>query len=450
VASGRFSGVGRDRETLAQKCRTAQGRRLVAPHRRIGYGFRSIRRERSVVMPIAGRGFVASTVRPRIVRVLALLFALGVAAPLAHAQSAFYDAKPEELPGKPGTLIRSEPLTGAPLGATAWRVLYRSVGLDGRPIAVSGVVVVPLGEPPPDGRPIVAWAHPTSGIVPRCAPSLALLLYQEIAGSRDMIRDGYIIAATDYPGLGTPGPHPYLVGVSEGRAVLDSIRAARELAGDGASRKAALWGHSQGGQAVLYGASLAKDYAPEIDLVGVAAAAPATELKVLIGNDLGTPGGKNLLAMTLWSWARVFNAPIDKVVVPEAMPAIDRLAAQCLESPIDILPRERIGKELQERFLSVDNLTSLEPWRTLMNDNTVGLLPPALPIFLAQGTADDTITPSVTANYKDRLCRNGSGVAYLSMPGVGHGLAGARAASTAIAWIDDRFAGEVAPSDCGS
>ena len=398
-------------------------------------------------MPI-GPG--AAEIRRRIIRSFGMLLAIAISAPLAHAQSAFYDARPEELPGKPGTIIRSEPLTGAPLGATSWRVLYRSVGLDGQPIAVSGVVIVPLEEPPPGGRPIVAWAHPTSGIVPRCAPSLALLLYQEIAGSRDMIRDGYIIAATDYPGLGTPGPHPYLVGVSEGRAVLDSIRAARELVGSAASRKAALWGHSQGGQAVLYGASLAKDYAPEIELVGVAAAAPATELKVLINNDLGTPGGKNLLAMALWSWARVFDAPIDKVVVPAAMPAIDRLAAQCLESPVDILPRERVGKELQERFLSVDNLTALEPWRTLMDENTIGLLPPPVPVFLAQGTTDDTITPSVTANYMERLCKNGSKVAYLSMPGVGHGFAGAKAAPTAIAWMGDRFAGEVAPSDCGN
>ncbi len=180
-------------------------------------------------MPDTGRDIADAIIRP--LRFLILLVAIGFAAPYAQAQSAFYDARLEELPGKPGTIIRSEPLTGAPLGATSWRVLYRSVGLDGQPIAVSGVVIVPLGEAPPGGRPIVAWAHPTSGIVPRCAPSLALLLYQEIAGSRDMIRDGYIIAATDYPGLGTPGPHPYLVGISEGRAVLDSIRAARELAG---------------------------------------------------------------------------------------------------------------------------------------------------------------------------------------------------------------------------
>src|SRR6201992_2697036 len=122
---------------------------------------------------------------------------------------------------------------GAPLRAATYRVVYRSTGLDGRPIFVSGVVIVPQGAAPPGGRPIVAWAHPTSGIVPRCAPSLAIFLFEQIQGLRSFVRDGYVVAATDYPGLGTAGPHPYLVGISEGRAVLDSVRVARSMPGAG-------------------------------------------------------------------------------------------------------------------------------------------------------------------------------------------------------------------------
>ena len=128
-----------------------------------------------------------------------------------------------------------------------------------------------------------------------------------------MVERGYVVSATDYPGLGTPGPHPYLVGISEGRAVLDSVRAARELPGAGGGRRFAVWGHSQGGQASLYTGILAKTYAPELNLVGVAAAAPATELAKLMAEDLNTNGGRNLAAMTLWSWARVFSAPMERV-----------------------------------------------------------------------------------------------------------------------------------------
>ena len=153
-------------------------------------------------------------------------FAIGILCALAgtnaaSAQTAFYRAPPSVIVGPPGTLVRQEVIDGAPLGAIAYRVLYRSTGLNDKPIAVSGVVIVPRGEPPPGGRPIVAWAHPTSGIASRCAPSLAIFLFQQIQGLRSFVRNGYVVAATDYPGLGTPGPHPYLVGVSEARAVLE-------------------------------------------------------------------------------------------------------------------------------------------------------------------------------------------------------------------------------------
>jgi hypothetical protein len=89
------------------------------------------------------------------------------------AQTQFYRATPDELDGPPGTLIRQEQMSGAPLAATAYRVLYRSKGLNDQPTATSGVVIIPAGTVPPEGRPIIAWAHPTTGIVPHCAPSLA-------------------------------------------------------------------------------------------------------------------------------------------------------------------------------------------------------------------------------------------------------------------------------------
>ena len=44
----------------------------------------------------------------------------------AQAQGAFYQAAEHEIAGRPGTLIRQEPMFGAPVGATAHRVLYRS------------------------------------------------------------------------------------------------------------------------------------------------------------------------------------------------------------------------------------------------------------------------------------------------------------------------------------
>ncbi|MBR0912699.1 alpha/beta fold hydrolase [Bradyrhizobium japonicum] len=374
-----------------------------------------------------------------------VMFVAGIAT--AHAQSAFYDAPASLADGPPGSLVRQEPMDGAPLGASAFRVLYRSTGLKGEPILVSGVVVVPQGPPPPGGRSIVAWAHPTSGIVPRCAPSLAIFLFQQIQGLRSMVARGYIVAATDYPGLGTPGPHPYLVGESEGRAVLDIARVARELGGG--AKDFTLWGHSQGGQAVLFAGQLAPTYAPDLRLRGVAAAAPATDLATLMSDDINSVGGKNITAMTLWSWHRVYDAALDGVLDPRALPVIDRLARECIEGPFDIFIRQRTERPLQQHFLTVPDPTKAEPWRSLLEKNSAGTLPAGVPVFLAQGTVDQIIRPAVTRAYMGRLCKAGSPVKMVTLPNIGHGRAAQASTMAAVNWMTDRFTGKPAPNDCG-
>lgn len=376
------------------------------------------------------------------------LFGCAVGGTDAHARSAFYLYRAEEARGAPGSLIRTEPMEGAPLGARAFRILYRSTGLRGEPIAVSGVVVIPSGAAPAGGRPIVAWAHPTTGIVPRCAPSLALFVFEDMPGLKAMLAQGDVVVATDYPGLGTRGPHPYLVGVSEGRAVLDSVRAATQLAATGAGKRYAVWGHSQGGQAALFAGMLARGYAPELQLTGVAATAPATDLQTLLRDDFDSDGGRNLTAMTLWSWTRVFGIPLDGIVAPAAMPTVDALAEECIESVYDMLQRRHSQGPLARQFLAVEDLTQVEPWRSLLLQNIPGTLPSDVPVMLSQGDADTLVRPAVTAAYKARLCAAGSKVRALGMPGVGHGFAGFDSASATVAWIADRMAGRPAPDDC--
>ena len=377
----------------------------------------------------------------------ALVMCIGLVA--ARAQSPFYDAPASLADGPPGSLVRQEPMDGAPLGASSYRVLYRSTGLKGEPILVSGVVIVPQGPPPPGGRSIVAWAHPTSGIVPRCAPSLAIFLFQQIQGLRSMVARGYIVAATDYPGLGTPGPHPYLVGESEGRAVLDIVRVARDLPGAGGTKDFTLWGHSQGGQAVLFAGQLAPTYAPDLHLLGVAAAAPATDLATLMSDDINSVGGKNITAMTLWSWHRVYGAALDGVLDPRALPVIDRLARECIEGPFDIFIRQRTERPLQKYFLTVPDPTKREPWRSLLEKNSAGTLAAGMPVFLAQGTVDQIIRPAVTRAYMSRLCKAGSPVKMVTLPNIGHGRAAQASTMAAVNWMTDRFAGKPAPNDCG-
>lgn len=349
-----------------------------------------------------------------------------------------------------GSLTSAQPIPGAPDHAAAYRILYRSTGLHGEPISVSGMVIVPAGPAPAHGRPIVAWAHPTSGVADICAPSEAQDFFRTVQGLRLMLERGYIVTATDYQGLGTPGVHPYLVGISEGRSVLDSVRAARQVPNADAGSRFAIWGHSQGGHAALFAGLLAGSYAPELKLVGVAAAAPATDLRTLMSDDLGTSGGNNITAMTLWSWARVYHAPITSAVKPEALPVIDTLAGECIERWFDVFRRLKPTRALDKGFLLADDLASLEPWRHLLAINSPGPLPRSIPVFLAQGTTDKVVRPDVTLAYAKRLCRHGNKVVFDPLPNVGHLFAAHDSSKAAIGWIADCFAGKSAPTDCGT
>ena len=363
------------------------------------------------------------------------------------AAAQFYDVDPSEVPGKPGTVIRIEAFQASPRGAQAYRVLYRSVGLDGEPIAVSGTVIHPLGQPPAAGRNVVAWAHPTTGVARKCAPSLWPRMFDEIPGLDEMLERGYVIAATDYPGLGTAGIHPYMIGESEGRAVLDAVRAAVAMPETGAIARFAVWGHSQGGHAALYAGELAHRYAPDLALLGVAAAAPASYLGPLFEADINSTDGRVLAAYALWSWSSVYRVPLETVLRPQALPALRKVASDCIEAINQALGALMAERPLQKAFLKGD-LTKIEPWRTFIARNTPGHAPSGVPYFLAQGTADQIVRPAIAARFMQALCQQGAPVRFVSLPGTSHTAVARGSARAAVAWMTDRFAGAPPPDNC--
>ena len=373
----------------------------------------------------------------------AFAMCLGLGGDLAEA---LYEVKPGEIAGKPGSIIRVWPLeSGGPGDSDAFRFLYRSTGVKGEPIPVSGAIFTPSGPAPAGGRHIIAWAHPTSGVAPDCAPSL----YPDRAGLiwnlNDMLSQGYIVVATDYPGLGTDGVHPYLIGESAGRAVLDSVRAAQHLSRNTASNRFAVWGHSEGGHAALFTGELAARYAPDLTLVGVAAAAPATYLVDLFEDDAATE--QDLIAMALLSWSRLENIAPATIVEPSVMPAFNATARGCLTSIAQFQALEKSAKPLQKRFLKIDP-TKTEPWKGIMVRNSPGQAPAGAPVFIAQGGADSTVDPKVTKRFAKALCAKGERVAFIELPGVSHIFIARDAAPTAIRWMNDRFRGAPAPSSC--
>ena len=335
----------------------------------------------------------------------------------------------------------------APAGAKAWRILYASTDPDGHPIAVSGVVIAPDLPAPAAGRYVLAWAHPTTGVADACAPSIAPDFLDTIPHLPALVALDWVVVATDYPGLGTPGVHPYLVGESEGRAVLDSVRAAANVEKSGAGKRFAVWGHSQGGHAALFAGQLAASYAPELALSGVAAIAPATELSELLEDDLSTVGGPILPSYSLWTWSRFYGISIETAASPLAVRIIDEIASDCIETRDEVY---RVGFDsfaLPSPFL-VEGAIDRDPWKSLLERNRPGASRIPAPVYVAQGDQDVVVRPSVTADYVAGLCRQGQTVKFERMAGEGHMRAARVSASSAISWLRARFDGAKAPNDC--
>lgn len=206
------------------------------------------------------------------------------------APDPFY-ALPDALPaGRPGTVLRSLEITDPPAGTLGWKLIYISRSHTGERTALSAVVFVPNRPPAPNGRDVVVFAHPVVGVATRCAPSLDRDFWPRIPGLARFLRAGDAVVMPDYEGLGTAGTHPLFVGTAQGHATLDAVRAANVFGPAGASTRFVAWGVSQGGHTALFAAQEAESYAPELELAGVAAAAPASDLGRLLDlNDKTIP-----------------------------------------------------------------------------------------------------------------------------------------------------------------
>jgi pimeloyl-ACP methyl ester carboxylesterase len=358
--------------------------------------------------------------------------------PSATPSSGLY--QPPRLKGDEplGSILRTEPLL-APDGICAWAVLYVSTGLDVPRTAVSGIILAPAGGPRENGRPIIAWAHYTAGLADQCAPSHLGVTGDLIEIAQPFLTDGYVVVATDYEGLGTPGPHPYLVGVSEGRGVLDSLRAGQQLRESGGGSNVAALGLSQGGHAALWAAELAPSYAPELDLRAVVAVAPGGDLPAIaawtFGPDATTVAWLNA-TLVLSAWHEVYGLPLDDVSTADARELATALQSACPDYSAAVL----------EQPLTID-LRAVSGWREQLEANTSGASRAQAPILVMQGTDDAQVPLHTTLSAVDRLRAAGDDVELRIIEGGDHeaGLFGPGRLADIHAWIANRVKAQAIP-----
>jgi pimeloyl-ACP methyl ester carboxylesterase len=299
-------------------------------------------------------------------------------------------------------------------------VRYQSVGLDGRAVAETAVVWLPTG---PRSGGVVAWGHPTTGLGDRCAPSAT---DDRVPGLDALLAAGHVVVAPDYEGLGAPGSHPYLVGTSEGRSVLDALRAARTVAG--VHGRSAVYGWSQGGHAALFAARLAPSYAPDVRLAGVVAIAPVVDMTDLV--DPGSTFGRNagFVAMVAAGFASTYDDLDPTDVVPDAEAA---------------LPVARRACSL-EAAAALDGTATTMPgpaWTRRLRQNDPSTRRLRVPVLLVHGERDALLPFDATLDAYDRLCRLDTPIRLADLRAAGHGDVVERSTPGVVTWLAGRLAG---------
>jgi hypothetical protein len=387
--------------------------------------------------------------------------ALGITAcdPPTPDQDAFY-TPPSPLPAaQAGDVLRSrasvftlDPLNHTPVsGVTSTQVLYRSTNAMGQANAVSGTVLVPttpwLGG---GARPLVSWAVGTRGVGDECAPSYTLTqgADYEMLFIKAALDRGWAVAVSDYEGLGTPGLHTYVVGRSEGRAVLDMARAAIRLPGTGLSTNTpvGLMGYSQGGGAAGWAAELAGTYAPELKIKGTAAG--------------GIPGDLTAVAEFVDGGPVVALAMLASIGLDAAYPELN------LENYLNDTGRQLMTEADDLCLVSVDGIATLfttlfrsrndyvhtDPlaapaWQARLAENKLGSARPNAPVYQYHGLIDEMVPYPQAAELRRTWCNKGATVTWVPLPGE-HVLGMVEGLVPAMDWLSARFAGLPALGNC--
>lgn len=357
----------------------------------------------------------------------------------------FWEVPPTVPAGaRPGDIHWAQERTDAPTGARGWNVVYVSEITPGRLAYVSGEVYLPAGDATAP-RDVVLWNHETAGNADACAPSRRNLRYGDgtprVPGLAQLLAQGRVVVMSDYPGLGLPGPVFYMAGEPNARASLDMLRVARNFPGANASTRFAMYGWSQGGQTTLWASSIAASYAPEFQPVGGALIAPAGRILDLTLNSMTDTALAGYVISTLPGIRSLFPAlKYGDFLTVEGLEQFPAMADGCF----DVFgSASTVSAPYQPGALVPGS-----PWHAAMSQVDSFRTAKDVPMLILQGTQDDTTPVRLTARLRADLCAGAAAVDYRESAGLDHLSIVPVADEVVPGWIDARFKGQAAATNC--
>jgi len=329
------------------------------------------------------------------------------------------------------------------------RMLYTSTDArwNSGVIPVSGILYLPKGEPPKGGWPIVAWGHGTVGVADICAPSWTKLAPRDATYLNRWLEQGFAVVATDYQGLGGPGPHPYQFWEAEGRSILDSVRAALASYPTLLEDKVVITGQSQGAGSALGASRIAPTYAPELRIMTTIATG------VLTAFPDGPHKLKDAVPTEKWS-ARFTMQRIIGGALPDNGPKAEDLVTPEGAALLK-LGRESCSVELrdyeQANKLNQGKVFTMAPAALeamLIPAKNMDMVKLSSPLFIGTGLADKTVVPERQYAAAVALCAAGNALTWKTYPGLGHGGVVNEAFDDELKFVRLAFEHKTAPSNC--
>jgi pimeloyl-ACP methyl ester carboxylesterase len=365
----------------------------------------------------------------------------------ADPPDAFYDP-PSDLSHQPGALLRSEPLKDVmlPAGVRGWRILYATTVDEHTPATAVAIVLAPT-TPPAGPRPVIAWEHATTGLLQKCMPSLLSASTKGIPCCNRIVMAGWVVVATDYSFAEKGGPHPYLVGEGEARAALDSVRAVRQMSDLTPDKRMVVWGYSQGGHAALWTGIVGPRYAPELEILGVAAIAPAANIEKILAMNVEVD--KRFGPYLALSYSRFYpDITFEQALRPEALDAARQIVNLCDFVPAEDAERiEALAATFDGPALATSSNKALQ---ARLEQNAANG-PIQAPVVIAQGLSDIVVPPSATDAYVEERCSAGQRLEYWTFAGGDHFTIvqpGNLLEELLIQWTTARFANEPQATGC--
>lgn len=415
-----------------------------------------MRRSKATLRSIATAGMVAFALTGSL---LAGATGAQAANPATQAAPADFYQAPTSFPANNGDLIRQQPssffldpLKLISSGANVTRVMYKSTNNQGKPIGVTGTVLMPQGSWLGFGpRPLIAMAPGTQGQGDSCAPSKLLALGQEYEGLlvKGLLARGYAVALTDYEGLGTDGVHTYLARESQGKALLDMARAAINLNVPGLSKstRVGIVGYSQGGGAAASAAELASAYAPELKVIGTYAGAVPADLQAVASSiDGGLYTGFLLYAVNGLASAEGFD--IAQYANAKGLSTLEKTAQECIFTTLPSSAFLNTGT-LTKSGKKLSELTKSGPLKAILEKQNLGVVgKPNAPVMVGQSLLDDVIPATQAREFTKRWCAKGTTVEWTNTLVPTHVGGYAGLLPNLFGFLEGRVAGLPATNNC--